>query len=148
MSIRFILLVSLCMVSAAPVLARGGGKGRTRVQSLPNGLSLILAPDDRAGGVDVTVWYPAGTSRETSGKTGLTHVVEQLMFRSVSQPGAPSYIARIEGLGGAPVPSPRRTIRASSKRCRPKRSKQCSRWRPIAWRRCTWTLPISITCAS
>lgn len=73
--------------------------GAVETQKLSNGLTLVLAPDPRAGAVDITVWYAAGTSRETTGKTGVTHVIEQLMFRGTAA-GGEDYIRRIQRLGG------------------------------------------------
>jgi len=49
--------------------------------TLDNGLRLVLAPDPKAAGVDVAVWYDAGSRHDRPGKSGLAHLFEHLMFR-------------------------------------------------------------------
>lgn len=93
-------LLALALV-AAPAAAAPRAENPIREQKLPNGLTLILAPDAHAGGVDVTVWYRAGTRWERAGHTGLTHVVEQLMFRSTPAAGQEDYITRVRRAGGS-----------------------------------------------
>ncbi|MBU2713216.1 M16 family metallopeptidase [Zooshikella harenae] len=48
---------------------------------LPNGLKLIVREDHRAPVVVSMVWYKIGSSYEYSGKTGLSHVLEHMMFK-------------------------------------------------------------------
>lgn len=91
------LLLALAL-AAAPAADAARARDGIREQKLPNGLTLLLAPDPRAGGVDVTVWYRAGTGRETEGRTGVTHLVEQLMFRGTQADG--DYVGSIRQLGG------------------------------------------------
>ena len=67
--------------------------------TLKNGLRLVLAPDAKAAGVDVAVWYDAGSRRDRPGKTGLAHLFEHLMFRGSSRfaEGEHSRLVRAEG---------------------------------------------------
>lgn len=92
------LLLALALV-AAPAADAARARDGIREQKLPNGLTLVLVPDPRAGGVDVTVWYRAGTRWEDEGRTGVTHVVEQLMFRGTQAEGG-DYVMRVRRLGG------------------------------------------------
>jgi len=101
MTHRIVSTALLALALAAVPAAAASRATGVREQKLPNGLTLILAPDERAGGVDVTVWYRAGTRWETAGRTGLTHVVEQLMFRSTPPAGQADYITRIRRVGGS-----------------------------------------------
>lgn len=91
------LVPCLLALLAAPLAAAPAASIQT--QKLANGLTLVLAPDPAAGAVDVTVWYRAGTRREAAGKTGLTHLIEQLMFRGTG-PAGDDYIQRIRAMGG------------------------------------------------
>ena len=100
MTHRFWTAMLLALALAAPPAAEAArARDGIREQKLPNGLTLILAPDPRAGGVDVTVWYRTGTRWETAGRTGVTHLVEQLMFRGVSAEGD-DHVTRIRRMGG------------------------------------------------
>jgi zinc protease len=93
-----ILLVS-CLVALLAAPVHGASAKPVKPQKLANGLTLVLEPDPRAGGVDVTVWYRAGTMRESAGRTGLTHLIEQLMFRGPA--AGEDYLRRIQRLGGS-----------------------------------------------
>ena len=61
---------------AAPAAAPSGP--RTRL--LANGLHVVIAPDSSAATVDVSLWFAAGSRDERAGHTGLTQVVNGLMF--------------------------------------------------------------------
>jgi zinc protease len=63
-------------LAAAPA-----SSGTPHAMSLPNGLRVLLAPDSGAAAVDVGVWYRAGLTYEPAGRSGLTGLVERLMFR-------------------------------------------------------------------
>lgn len=49
--------------------------------SLPNGLRVIVQEDHRAPVAVVQVWYRVGGSHEQDGQTGISHVLEHLMFK-------------------------------------------------------------------
>lgn len=84
-------------------LATGAGAqplAAARAVTLTNGLTLLLAPDTTATSVDVAVWHPAGLAIEPAGKSGITHLVEHLMFRGSSHVAALDHVRRIEATGG------------------------------------------------
>lgn len=103
----------LMWAAALMVLGSGGGAlgagsapggvpaadGIRRV-TLPNGLRLVLAPDDRATAVDVAVWYDAGARYERPGKSGLAHVFEHLMFRGSANVALDEHTRLIRAEGG------------------------------------------------
>ena len=72
-------LALLALVLALPAHAQSLPGART--VTLKNGLRLVLSPDSTATAVDLAVWYPAGSGVEPAGQSGITHVVEHLMFR-------------------------------------------------------------------
>ncbi|HEX6128602.1 MAG TPA: insulinase family protein, partial [Candidatus Limnocylindria bacterium] len=49
--------------------------------ALPNGLRVILSPDDRAPIVAVNLWYDVGSKHEKPGRTGFAHLFEHMMFQ-------------------------------------------------------------------
>lgn len=48
---------------------------------LNNGLKVILKEDHRAPVVVTQVWYKVGSSYESNGMTGISHVLEHMMFK-------------------------------------------------------------------
>lgn len=54
---------------------------------LPNGLKLIVRPDHRAPVVLTSVWYKVGGSDEPNGETGISHMLEHMMFKGTHQFG-------------------------------------------------------------
>ena len=48
---------------------------------LPNGLKVLIKPDRRAPVVVSQVWYKIGSSYEYSGITGISHMLEHMMFK-------------------------------------------------------------------
>src|SRR5678816_478853 len=48
--------------------------------TLPNGLTVVLAPDPATPTVAVTAWYHVGSKNEMPGRTGFAHLFEHVMF--------------------------------------------------------------------
>ena len=48
---------------------------------LPNGLQILLAPDDSKPTTTVNVTYRVGSRNENYGETGMAHLLEHLMFK-------------------------------------------------------------------
>src|SRR5262245_40004274 len=55
-------------------------------ETLPNGLTVLLLEDQSAPVVTLQVWYKVGSRNEQLGITGISHLLEHLMFR-----GTPKY---------------------------------------------------------
>ena len=53
--------------------------------TLPNGMQVVVIPDHRAPVVTHMVWYKVGAADEISGKTGLAHFFEHLMFKGTTK---------------------------------------------------------------
>jgi zinc protease len=52
--------------------------------TLANGMEVVVIPDHRAPVVTHMVWYRVGSADEVSGKSGLAHFLEHLMFKGTS----------------------------------------------------------------
>jgi zinc protease len=65
--------------------------------SLPNGLTVVLAPDDRANLVTVDVRYLVGAAEDPAGKPGLAHLVEHMMFEQRAEPAGATLADRLTG---------------------------------------------------
>jgi zinc protease len=90
------VMLSLALLALA---ASGAAAETPRVLTLPNGLRVLLAPDDGAAAVDVAVWYRAGSVWEPAGRSGLTHLMERLMFRGSPKFGPGEYEKRLGAAG-------------------------------------------------
>ena len=66
---------------------------------LDNGLKLLVKEDHRAPIVVSQVWYKIGASYESEGKTGLSHMLEHMMFKGTKKhpPGEFSQIMAANG---------------------------------------------------
>jgi len=71
-----------------------------REEVLPNGLK-ILAIEDRAKPVSAfQIWYRAGSINEPVGKSGLSHLLEHMMFKGTHKYGAGGFSRVIQRAGG------------------------------------------------
>lgn len=50
---------------------------------LPNGMKLVLQEDHSYPVVSCFIWYRVGSRNETAGLTGISHVLEHLLFHNV-----------------------------------------------------------------
>ena len=68
--------------------------------TLPNGLKVILLENHKAPLVTFQVWYRVGSRNEVWGKTGLSHMLEHMMFKGTQKVGPGEFSRIIEQNGG------------------------------------------------
>ncbi|MBI5582643.1 MAG: insulinase family protein [Deltaproteobacteria bacterium] len=68
--------------------------------TLDNGLKVIFLENHKAPVVTVQVWYVVGARDEPLGKSGLTHLVEHLMFRGTARYGPKMFSRVVQKNGG------------------------------------------------
>ena len=68
--------------------------------TLANGLRLLVQEDHRTPDALVQIWYRVGSIDEPDGKTGLSHVVEHLMFTGTDEVPDDGFAKRIAAVGG------------------------------------------------
>lgn len=94
---RSLLWLALCSALAAPlvsiaapqqpsVVSRGAWAPVQSVEGisefrLPNGLQVLLIPDDSKPTTTVNITYRVGSRHENYGETGMAHLLEHLMFK-------------------------------------------------------------------
>jgi zinc protease len=71
-----------------------------REYRLDNGLKLIVKEDHRSPVVVSQVWYKVGSSYETNGITGISHVLEHMMFKGTKKHPAGEFSRIISEQGG------------------------------------------------
>ena len=90
-SISITILIGLC----APLTF-----AQTISEVLPNGLKVIIKEDKRAPVVVSQIWYNIGSVDEITGTTGVSHVLEHMMFKGTKSVPAGEFSRRIAALGG------------------------------------------------
>ena len=72
---------------------------RVHEMTLANGLRVIVKEDHRSPVVVSQVWYKVGSSYEPDGNTGVSHVLEHMMFKGTDKYG-PNEASRIIAANG------------------------------------------------
>jgi zinc protease len=68
--------------------------------TLPNGLEVVVIPDQRVPVATHMVWYKVGSADETPGKSGLAHFLEHLMFKGTVKNPAGRFSQVVATVGG------------------------------------------------
>lgn len=93
-----LVVICICVVAFGLITAVPAGHAGLRESvyetTLPNGLKVILLENHRAPLVTFQIWYRVGARNENWGKTGLSHVLEHMMFKGTKRIG-PEELARI-----------------------------------------------------
>lgn len=76
MKLKPILKALLCL----PILAHAA-EVKVHEKTLSNGLKILLKEDHRSPVVVSQVWYKVGSSYEPNGITGISHMLEHMMFK-------------------------------------------------------------------
>lgn len=90
-----LLLILLCIP-----LAEAGLREQVFEKVLPNGLKVILLENHKAPVITFQIWYRVGSRNEIHGKTGLSHVLEHMMFKGTETVGAEDFSRLIVENGG------------------------------------------------
>ncbi len=91
------LAAGLALAWAAAAQA---GAGAVHEWTLPNGLKLIVKEDHRAPVAVSQIWYKVGSGDEPAGLTGISHLLEHMMFKGTPRHPAGEFSRIIAELGG------------------------------------------------
>ncbi len=69
-------------------------------RTLDNGLKVLVQPDTRAPVAVQQLWYGVGAAHEPPGQTGISHVLEHMMFRGTERFPGESFSHTIASRGG------------------------------------------------
>ena len=100
-----IILLGLVLAIGLLILGFGGrSEAFTEEEvletTLPNGLKVLLLENRKAPVVTAQIWYNVGSRDEPLGQSGLTHLVEHLMFRGTEKVGPKMFSRVIQKNGG------------------------------------------------
>ena len=106
---RFAIAILLSVASALALDAQSSSAPKPagdniripfETYALPNGLRVILAPDNATPTVAVNVWYHVGSKNEVPGRTGFAHLFEHVMFTGSGHIPYGTHDRFTEGVGG------------------------------------------------
>ena len=67
---------------------------------LPNGLKIVTLEDHKSPVVTFQVWYKVGSLNEVTGKTGISHLLEHMMFKGTAKYGKGEFSKIVSKNGG------------------------------------------------
>lgn len=94
---RIAILVLVFLSSVAAVSAQSLN---VTEKVLPNGLKVLLREDHKSPVVTFQIWYKVGSRNERLGKTGISHVLEHMMFKGTKKYGPKTFSQTIMRNGG------------------------------------------------
>jgi zinc protease len=95
---RSVFLVPIVLLFLSVPLAHSAPNVTRTV--LKNGLSVVLIEEPKAPVVTFQVWYKVGSRNERIGKTGLSHLLEHMMFKGTTMNGKGEFSRTVAKNGG------------------------------------------------
>ena len=95
---RYLLIFNIIIILILG--ATSSVRAEVMEKTLSNGLQVILKKDKRAPVVTSHIWYKIGSADELSGKTGLSHALEHMMFKGTKKNPKGLFSSVIAKLGG------------------------------------------------
>ena len=95
-----LLKLAVVLACLAPLLTPLGVQAEVYEKTLSNGLKVIVQEDHRAPVLVQQIWYRAGSMDESSGTTGIAHVLEHMMFKGTKSVPPGEFSKRIAAAGG------------------------------------------------
>jgi zinc protease len=101
MIFRLLILLLLAGAVMPASAAQTPTPAPAREFTLANGMKVIVKEDHRAPVAVSQVWYRIGSSYEEAGRTGLSHLLEHMMFKGTKAHGPGEFSRMIAELGGS-----------------------------------------------
>jgi zinc protease len=95
-----ITILTLLLFSLFIPISEAGLREHVFETFLPNGLKVLLLENHKAPLVTFQVWYRVGSRNEEWGKTGLSHMLEHMMFKGTGKIGPEEFSRIIQENGG------------------------------------------------
>ncbi|MCL4475747.1 MAG: insulinase family protein [Nitrospirae bacterium] len=89
-----LFIVAILSLTAAPLCAE------VKEYTLDNGLKVLISEDHKVPLATFEIWYKVGSRDEQSGKTGLSHLLEHMMFKGTPKYGSKVFSKIIQRNGG------------------------------------------------
>ena len=96
--VKKVALISLLSLSVAETSFALDLKVTEKV--LPNGLKVLLKEEHKAPVVTFQIWYKVGSRNEKLGTTGISHLLEHMMFKGTKKYGPKQFSRTVQRNGG------------------------------------------------
>jgi zinc protease len=96
----FIIVTALTGCAQTGKLVKSAEEGNVHEAVLSNGLKIIAVKDPNAPLAVFQIWYDAGSINEQVGTTGLSHLLEHMMFKGTEKYGSKIFSKIIMRAGG------------------------------------------------
>jgi len=90
-------VLCIALFTAVPVFGR---TMNVTEKVLPNGLKVLLKEEHKAPVVTFQIWYRVGSRNERLGKTGMSHLLEHMMFKGTKRYGPKTFSQTVQRNGG------------------------------------------------
>jgi len=97
MKFKFLLMVLCCLPLA---VNSAETENQVHEKILKNGLKILVKEDRRSPVVVTQIWYKVGSSYEPNGITGISHMLEHMMFKGTKKYPAGEFSKIIAENGG------------------------------------------------
>ncbi len=88
------------LVAAIAASSAFGQDLKVTEKVLPNGLKVLLKEEHKSPVVTFQVWYRVGSRNERLGKTGMSHLLEHMMFKGTKKYGPKQFSQTVQRNGG------------------------------------------------
>lgn len=96
MKVIKITTLILCLIASSLVYSKAAN---THEKIFDNGMKVIVKEDHRAPVVISQVWYRVGSAQEHSGITGVSHVLEHMMFKGTEKYPSGTFSSTVAEIG-------------------------------------------------
>lgn len=93
---RRLVFVLLCILLFIPL----GVSASVKEYRLKNGLKVLIIEDHKAPLATFQIWYRVGSRNEPTGKTGISHLLEHMMFKGTPKYGSKMFSNIVQRNGG------------------------------------------------
>ncbi|HTR61817.1 MAG TPA: pitrilysin family protein [Candidatus Binataceae bacterium] len=94
------MLAAMLFTLLAPWSASAGIADAVKTKTLSNGITVLVLENHKAPVATFNVFYHVGSRNEQFGKTGISHLLEHLMFRGTKKYGPEEFSNIIQENGG------------------------------------------------
>ncbi|MEO0263069.1 MAG: pitrilysin family protein, partial [candidate division WOR-3 bacterium] len=82
------------------LLVQKMGYQNIKEYTLKNGMKVLILEDNSSPIISLGIWYKVGSRNEVTGKTGISHLLEHMMFKGTKRIGSQEFSKIIQRIGG------------------------------------------------